>query len=210
MSESAEFPRHPRDGVERLVEEVRALRREVSELRNNLLKQAGMSVEPDLVRFGGAVAIEGTLSLPAGIIDNDALANPVTFDADFGHGSGYATPSGAWLEVAAASITIPAGFTRLQFTAAAMANGLNSSGSTANMYVQIIRTIDGGGSYSSQQGQIALPAGFQGVASTFYLWNEAATPGEEHRFSLQVWTSAAFEASEYNYARVDVSALYRR
>ena len=217
-----------------LLARLEATRRELSDVTSSLLRSAGISVSPEGMsvesalrvlgdlnvsgdaqfsgdtEIGGNARITGTLSLPAGIIDNEALANPVTFDADWGAGESYATPMGAWLEVASASITIPAGFTKMQFTAAGMANGLNSTAATANMYVQIHRTVNGGGGYTSQQGQVALPAGFQGVASSFYLWNEAVVPGEVHRFALRVWTSGAFAASAYNYARVDVAALFGR
>lgn len=58
MSESsAEYQRHPRDGVEALVDRVRNLEREVGELRNTLLKQAGVGVEPDRVTFDRDVVV---------------------------------------------------------------------------------------------------------------------------------------------------------
>lgn len=61
MSESAEFQRHPRHPQEALVDEVRALRREVSELRNNLLKQAGVGVKENRLVIGQSLDVEGEL-----------------------------------------------------------------------------------------------------------------------------------------------------
>lgn len=63
--EAAEFQRHARDGVERLVMKLEDAIRQAQEMRNNLLKQAGISVEPDKlvverdleVRGGGSATV---------------------------------------------------------------------------------------------------------------------------------------------------------
>lgn len=149
------------------------------------------------------------ITLRGGIVGNDALANPVTFGSGWDYEEGYGTPAGSWVTVATTSLTIPAGFTEMQFTAVGAANGLNNNGSTTNMYARIARSV-GSGSYTSPQGQVALPAGFQGIATTVYLWNEPVTPGEVHLFEFQVWTNLAYAASTYNYARLDVAAQFTR
>lgn len=219
---SSEYPRQATNGVDALVDRIDRSMNELREMRNNLLSTAGIKVTPEGLTVErsldvngellvtGATRIEGTLSLPAGIIDNEALANPVTFASNFGDSEGFGTPASAWLEVASTTIVIPAGFAKLQFTSFGMVNGTNSTGSTQNMYVRIKRTVDGAGNYTSQQGQTALPAGFQGIANCFYLWNETVAPGEAHRFAVEVWTSAAFAPTTFNYSAVDVQALFGR
>lgn len=67
MSESsAEYQRHPRDGVEALVDRLRSLEREVGELRNNLLKQAGVGVEPGTLVVDQNLAVNGNLEVNDG------------------------------------------------------------------------------------------------------------------------------------------------
>lgn len=210
MSESAEFPRHPRDGVERLVEEVRALRREVSELRNNLLKQAGMSVEPDLVRFGGAVAIEGTLSLPAGIIDNDALANPMTFRSTWGSSEAFAMPGGS-VALAHCQITVPAGFTEMLFYTTASLRARNDEGSWEFLRARIDYQINSTGPiYSTVPTRVDVQNGRPGTVVVPGIWSESVTPGDVWRFWVDGWTEEPWSADPDNYAVLEVACLFTR
>lgn len=62
MSEqSAEFQRHPRHPQEQLVDRIRDLERKVSELQNNLLKQAGVGVKEKRLVIGQSLDVEGEL-----------------------------------------------------------------------------------------------------------------------------------------------------
>jgi len=65
--------------------------------------------------IGGNAAITGTLSLPAGIIDNAALASPVT--GDVGNNYVLTAVTSSWANYAGVSIAVPAGFTRAQVMA---------------------------------------------------------------------------------------------
>ena len=60
--------------------------------------------------IGGNAVITGTLSLPAGIVDNDALASPVKPQYIFASGTGFALAT-TDAAVASSTITVPAGFT---------------------------------------------------------------------------------------------------
>jgi hypothetical protein len=60
----------------------------------------------------GNTVIGGTLSLPAGIIDNDALANPVVPASIWEQASGF-TVGVAWGTVITKAVTVPAGCTKL-------------------------------------------------------------------------------------------------
>jgi hypothetical protein len=110
---SSDFPSQPTSGIDALLRRVDSIKRELDDATNNLLKSAGMSVEPGRLTVNsellvtGATRIEGTLSLPAGIIDNEALASPVTFAGNTG--SLLTTPPPAtWTIAASAPLTVPA------------------------------------------------------------------------------------------------------
>lgn len=76
--------------------------------------------------FSGNVAIVGTLQLPAGIIGNDALANPLTFVDAEGDLDGFAIPT-AMTTMATAKIVVPAGFTRALVIASGNVVGFNGT-----------------------------------------------------------------------------------
>jgi len=60
--------------------------------------------------IGGNAAITGTLSLPSGIINNDALANPIQVQSIYLDVSNFAVTT-SWVSLASSTITVPAGFT---------------------------------------------------------------------------------------------------
>src|SRR5450756_2083678 len=103
-------PGQPKPGIAEYAKRIHDNAVEMRDKFNNLLKNAGIRVEPDLVRFTGAVRIEGTLDLPAGIIGNDALANPIVPVRFNDRTSGWALAATAEVK-ASETLTTPAGFT---------------------------------------------------------------------------------------------------
>jgi len=102
-----------------------------------------LNVDADAT-FGGAMAITGTLSLPAGIIDNDALANPITYASDKSVNVGAAVTT-TRTDKATATVAVPAGFTKAQVWAFSDAIALNSTASMDYLYAHtVINTYDGG------------------------------------------------------------------
>jgi cytoskeletal protein CcmA (bactofilin family) len=81
-----------------------------TDIDGTLNVDAEMSVGGDAT-FSGAVHIEGTLSLPAGIIDNDALASPVTFLGDFIDNNSL-TITTAETQQCIYSFVVPAGYSK--------------------------------------------------------------------------------------------------
>ena len=61
--------------------------------------------------IGGNAAITGTLSLPSGIINNDALANPIQVQSIYLDARNF-TLGTSWVTLAAQAIAVPAGFTK--------------------------------------------------------------------------------------------------
>lgn len=205
--ESAEYPRPAGDGVRQLVDRIRSLEREVGEMRSSLLRQAGMSVEPDLVRFGGAVAIEGTLSLPAGIIDNEALAKPVLYGATWAEEENFSVPTtAAPAEIASCEYTIPEGFSRLRFSMLGTCRVRNSSGATVYAYLGPRRRMADGTVYGGHSQQITIADGFVGTLMAAYIFSADVSPGEVVEFFLHVSASAPLAADPVTHsARTEVA-----
>ena len=84
---------------------------------NYVAGSAGWALKPTGdAEFSGNVAIEGTLSLPAGIINNAALASPVV-PGNFDNSTTGWAPTAGWTTIASATLTVPAGFTKAAVTA---------------------------------------------------------------------------------------------
>ncbi|MEP7369872.1 MAG: hypothetical protein ABI662_09470 [Dermatophilaceae bacterium] len=77
----------------------------------------------------GPMAVSGTLSLPAGIIDNDALSTPVMSQAIYALASNFAL-STTLTAVCTSTVTVPAGFTTaaVNMTARTIAFNPNTTG----------------------------------------------------------------------------------
>lgn len=174
------------DGFRRLIDAVAGLRRDLRESTSNLLSTAGifvtragmrigssLTVEGDLdvtgdaafsgdTVIGGNATITGTLSLPAGIIDNDALTSPVTFDSDRQSEYGFSTAT-TEANRAMSSVTVPAGYTQALVTVFASCLVKNTTASTQYVYLRArVETSGGAFQYSLRQ-QITLSAGFWGT-----------------------------------------------
>jgi len=77
------------------------------------------------LNVSGPAVITGTLSLPAGIIDNAALASPVVPQAVYFSDSHTLIAASAI--VSTATFTVPAGFTSAIVSVAVQANGVNQN-----------------------------------------------------------------------------------
>jgi len=89
-----------------------------------VLKVLGQMVVDGTLTVNGPMAVTGTLSLPAGIIDNAALASPVT--GDVGNNYVLTAVTSSWANYAGVSIAVPAGFTRAQVMAVSSVIGPTS------------------------------------------------------------------------------------
>jgi hypothetical protein len=85
--------------------------------------------------FNGAMSITGALNLPAGIIGNDALANPSTPVASHADAAAFSITTGANVEKLRATITVPAGFTKAAVYGTATMSVFNNSGSLDSCYL---------------------------------------------------------------------------
>ena len=126
-------------GEDALVRRIQELERSVQQLAAaNPFTPMGMKPTPNGVEFAGSMKILGTLDLPAGIIGNDALANPVAAVASHVDVQNFSLNTGASVEKVRATFTVPAGFTRALVFATATMGANNTSASTDNMYLACV------------------------------------------------------------------------
>lgn len=146
--------RHGEDGVTRLVNEMKKLDQRLSAVeRGAPLRSAGISVTEDGMvvdrslavtgdldvtgdaefsgdtTIGGNASITGTLSLPNGIIDNDALTSPMTQDSGFGNSAAFAIPNASGNTLALFTVEVPAGYTKASYILEG-AGGVRNLGAT--------------------------------------------------------------------------------
>lgn len=143
-----EFKREPINGFDALLDVIRRQGRELKESTSNLLGSAGIRLKPgrmiveqsldvvgDLTATGNTV-IGGTLSLPAGIIDNDALTNPLTTangwsDAD---GFGLSTTN---TTICTFTRIVPEGYTEALVDVSGVIFALNPTTSVDYLYTRV-------------------------------------------------------------------------
>lgn len=136
------------DGIDQIPRRIQELERRVSELAAaDPLRTAGLVTAPNQLtvqgnlnvtgtenvsgslNVTGPMTVGGTLSLPAGIIGNAALANPVVpgrAQADEGYPTGF-TLTALDVAHAVATITVPTGFTQCNVVAISTARGISNT-----------------------------------------------------------------------------------
>lgn len=208
-----QYPAQPSTAVDALMNRIRKLEGLIAELtKGSPLRQAGMGVSPGQVDFdgdvviggrifttgdaefsgntkiGGSLEVTGTLSLPSGIIDNDALASPAAFARRGGGESNFNVPTAGAL-VAQVSIPVPSGYSSAIVLALGTAAARNPTTAAAFLYVGAqIGTVEpnltwalaAAGSYSNASGSASrVLTGLSGgvinvatrVASQGAAWN---------------------------------------
>ena len=176
-----------------------------------LLDASGLTVNGNAAfggntTIGGNLAVTGTLSLPAGIINNDALAQPVSPKVAHGSGDSFGVTNGSGDVVATATVTVPAGFTRALVIAVASVSAFNTSASHDSLFASAI--VDGGGSGWLNPTDVepsrlttvtnAATALLTGLGSSFTVQALAAT------------NTANWSAYGGNVANIDATVLFLR
>lgn len=107
------------------------------------LHVTGNEVVSGELRVTGDTVIEGTLSLPEGIIDNDALANPVASGRYDGTTTGLTLTTTA-TTLHTGTISVPSGFSTALVMAFVQVGGLNPTGGVDNVRATArIQGVDG-------------------------------------------------------------------
>jgi len=133
--------------------------------------------------FNGAMSITGALNLPAGIIGNDALTNPLSPQTAHADVANFALATGANAEMVRATVTVPAGYTQALVMASASMGNRNPTGAVDDMYIdcRINGVVSG---WSSQTSVMAGKEGFvinvgtallAGLSGSFYIAANASS-----------------------------------
>lgn len=198
-------------GEDYLIRRIQDIERTIREMQavntvGALLTKANLAVVDGALRVLGALEVTGTLSLPAGIIDNDALANPVLPATFYERADGWATTTTFQTKVTE-TLTTPAGFTKAIVSASAWATATNTTAVTDNMYLRPV--IDGANGPADYISGIAPGASGSGQASDSRLVS-GLTDGQTFTVTVEVRSGNAWGASAGNIAIINGTVLWFR
>ena len=160
--------------------------------------------------FSGAMRIEGTLSLPAGIIDNDALANPVVPVGTSNTVSGFGLTTTETV-VVSATVSVPAGFTRCMATGLGSIFFLNPTASVDYLYARVYIETPSQSWWGIRPLSMVGPGnGSAALAPNWMVMLTGLTPGEPITFSVRARTGFAPISDSANLAGIAGQALFFR
>lgn len=119
------------DAIIRRLQDLERIVRELS--AGNQFAPMGISPQPQGLVVSGNMEITGTLSLPAGIINNDALAAPVSPAASHAENWNFGITT-SMAEKTRVTIPVPTGFTRALVHSTVTISAYNGTASDDNLY----------------------------------------------------------------------------
>lgn len=152
---------------------------------NGPLEVNGDSEFNGAMTINGAAAITGTLSLPAGIIGNDALASPIMVGRTSAAATGFGL-TGSDQTFASTTIAVPAGFTQALVFVVCNVGAINPTGTDDFLYSKAMiegvasrevfgYVADNGGSVAVTTAKSDLLTGLSGGDITFAVTVRAGT-----------------------------------
>ena len=216
-----QFPYHaaPGDGIRALLDKIKGIETNLREVTSNLLStagirltQLGMFIDSSLTVGGsldvtGPMVVGGTLSLPAGIINNAALASPVVPQALWQDASNFGMTTTPTIKVTM-TVTVPAGFTQALAFAAGRVYAINNTASADNLY-SIVKV----GAVGSPGFPTAVSAnnGYATSVNAFSTLVTGLTGGGSVVISLYALSSTGtWAANALNAADLSVSLIWLR
>lgn len=178
------------------------------------LNVTGTETVTGTLNVTGNTIIGGTLSLPAGIINNDALANPVIPGVVNASATNFGLGSGSFADVVSASATVPSGCARLLATASGWIDCYNQKTTGGNngsggdyLYCKIkvgstvgLRTATG---VSGSNGQATAGSGYSALLT-------GLTPGSSVSLSTQGVSDYGIDPNTGNIAILSATLLWLR
>ena len=235
---SNQFPRNEPDGIRKLLAKIDAVALSVREVTSNLLGSAGirltklgMFIDSSLTvggsqtvngplavhgtaafdgntTIGGTLAVTGTLSLPAGIINNDALANPVKSQTGFNSTSNFGLTT-ADVDLVVVVFTPPAGFTQATVIAASFFDILSAAGTTGTSVFTTL-AVDGDLSTDSETAVHSTLVSMDTITKNHTQSALTVVGGVSFSVRLKARGSVVNPANIANLAWVKVSVFYTR
>ena len=241
-----QFPANEPNGIRKLLDKIAALELQIRESTSNLLgtagirlTQLGMFIDSSLTvggsldvtgpmvvggtadfsgdtTIGGNAAITGTLSLPAGIINNDALTSPVVAGIVNQTATGFTVPvNPTWGNAVSTTITVPAGCTQLLATCTAEAYAINpnttgGSNGTGGDILDCRVLLNGSASAGYGIG-LSGSNGFTSSSSSGSFQFSGLTPGAVLNIAAQVLAVyQAFGSNVDNKATINATLVWLR
>lgn len=207
--DSSDYQRRPQD-FERLVRKVQQLEQQQRVMSQHLFKNAGMSVSEDGLTIGsellvtGNTRIEGTLDLPAGIIGNDDLANPLE-DGAIGYSETAFTVPTSLSAIVTRTIAIPSGFTRASVLGIASVGAFNPTAAVDYLYART--SINGSGGATVP---VRAAAGSYATVTVSAIRTLTGLSGGTLPVTIDCYAAGSWGSSASNIANIDVIALFRR
>ncbi len=152
----------------------------------------------------GPATFTGSLDLPAGSVQNEALANPIETATASAGISNYAIDTVATVR-ASVTLTVAVGFTRAIVIANATAMGTNSGTASDYLYCSAtVQAVNGGELYTSAPAGIgaSLSSPFQPTL-TGLVGGDTITVGVATRAGTSTWAAAAA-----NQASIAATAIF--
>jgi len=162
----------------------------------------------------GAMVVGGTLSLPAGIIDNAALTSPVVLGVVSLTNTGFAVTT-SWSDAAATTITVPPGCTQLLATCSAEVYAINpnttgGSNGTGGDFLDVRVLLNGSGSAGFAIG-LSGSNGFTSSSSSGSFVFSGLTPGATLAISAQSLAGwQALGSNVVNKANINATLVWLR
>ena len=156
------------------------------------------------LNVSGPAAITGTLSLPAGIIDNAALASPVQVGSASASVTNFATTA-TNADIATASITVPTGFTQALVFANAIGGVWNSNAVFEYIYLSV--KIAG---VTSRENTIGTAPSSYGSVATSKATLLTGLSGGTIALAATIRTDSAVPANATSRAFIEAIAVFLR
>ena len=170
-----------------------------------LLDAAGLTVDGNAA-FGGNVAITGTLSLPAGIIDNEALANPIVPQSVWKGTTSNFGLAVAWSTLVTQVLTVPSGVNAVQVVGFVRLVAANSTASKDYLYSDFDIGGQSCGGFSTPVESGEYGTSFCAFARTM----TGLTPGGTVALTASGSTGSASWASGPNVCQIAASVTWYR
>jgi hypothetical protein len=159
------------------------------------------------LNVSGPMAVTGTLSLPAGIITNDALAEPVKPGTGYGSAANFAVTTTA-TAVASITATVPAGFSQAMVFAAGRVYAINGTATADALYTRVKIAADT--QYGSPTGVGANGGYATSVAANAALVTGLTGGGTFTIAILTQSTNGTWAANAANAADISATILWLR
>jgi len=211
-----------------LVTRLQSVQRELGDVTSAVLRSAGIRVSPEGMSvesalailgnldvsgdatFSGDMRIEGTLSLPAGIIDNEALANPVESRSGHNAATGFGWTT-AEVDRAPVAIAVPPGFTKATVTAVASAYAYNAAGNPPGYgWVRCYVQTSGAAWRYTAASTIRLDADWAGSTNALLVYTFDIADGETITAWSRLSASHGLGAIPQHFADTVMHVLFHR